>query len=326
MGSHSSRDRVFIEKLIEIIEAHLGNDQFGVQELANEIGLSRPHLHRKVSSILGKSTSAFLREYRLSVALELLKEDLLTVSEVAYKVGFASPTYFNTCFHNHFGYPPGEAKFRNTQVLSPAVITENLSVPKKARFISVGILAIVAFLSMFAGVFIYRYVNRESPSSNVQTNSVFPYKNSIAVLPFRNWSDRSGLDRFCDGVTNSVSSTLSEISTLPKVVPFTSVLKYKETTLGATEIAGQLQVDLITQGNIQLASDEILVSVQLIDVYSDDILWSEKFTRHWSEYDAVQIQQSISLQIAQSIQGYISRRQSPRSAKKLPAKTGRLPF
>ncbi len=113
MNSELSMDQVFIEKLTNILEVNLDKEQFGVKEFAKEAGLSRAKLHRKLQSITGKSSSKFICEYRLKKAMEMLQNDVATVSEIAYRVGFSSPTYFNTCFHDHYGYTPGEVKFRN---------------------------------------------------------------------------------------------------------------------------------------------------------------------------------------------------------------------
>ncbi|MBT8204574.1 MAG: AraC family transcriptional regulator, partial [Eudoraea sp.] len=82
----------FIQKLRDILERHLGDENFGVTELAREVGLSRSQLHRRLKAINGKSTSLFIREYRLSRALEMLEGNVATVSEIAYKAGFRSPT------------------------------------------------------------------------------------------------------------------------------------------------------------------------------------------------------------------------------------------
>ena len=97
------------------MKVNLENEKFGVVELAAEIGLSRSQLHRRLQELRGKSTSRFIREYRLEMAMEMLKKNVATASEIAYRVGFSSPTYFNTSFHNYYGYPPGEVKFKSPE-------------------------------------------------------------------------------------------------------------------------------------------------------------------------------------------------------------------
>jgi predicted ATPase/AraC-like DNA-binding protein len=104
---HKVNDK-FTRHLNEIIENNIGNERFGVSELANELNMSRSNLHRRIKSVTGASVSQYLRKVRLNKAMDLLKEQSYTVSEVAYAVGFGSVTYFSTCFRDHFGYPPGE--------------------------------------------------------------------------------------------------------------------------------------------------------------------------------------------------------------------------
>ena len=105
-----SADQAFINKLKEIIESNITNEQFGVEELAEEIGLSRSQVHRKLKLIANKSVSQFIREYRLEKAMIFLRSEIGTASEIAYKVGFNSPSYFNKCFQEFYGFSPGEVK------------------------------------------------------------------------------------------------------------------------------------------------------------------------------------------------------------------------
>ena len=98
----------FLERLTVKIIENISNEQFGVSELANEIGMSRSNLLRKVKTLTGLSVSQFIRKIRLNEANKLLKDNDITVSEVSYKVGFSSPSYFIKCFREQFGFSPGE--------------------------------------------------------------------------------------------------------------------------------------------------------------------------------------------------------------------------
>jgi len=109
MTIRNKRDENFIKTVNEIIETNLSNERFGVTELAGKMNMSRSNLHRKIKSITGSSVSQYLRKIRLDKALELMKEEPVTISEVAFKVGFGSPAYFSKCFREYFGFSPGEA-------------------------------------------------------------------------------------------------------------------------------------------------------------------------------------------------------------------------
>lgn len=106
----------FLNKLTLIIEENISNDQFGVSELADTIGMSRSNLLRKVKKLSGLSVSQFIRQVRLKNAMEILLEDSFNVSEVSYKVGFSSTSYFIKCFREYYGFPPGEAGKRNIDI------------------------------------------------------------------------------------------------------------------------------------------------------------------------------------------------------------------
>ncbi len=113
MADSQSMENRFLTKITEVIEKNLSNEQFGVSELAYEIGMSRSNLLRKVKKITNLSVSQFIRQVRLSNAMDMLSQKSVTVSEVSYKVGFGSVSYFVKCFHDHYGYPPGEVGSRD---------------------------------------------------------------------------------------------------------------------------------------------------------------------------------------------------------------------
>ncbi len=102
----SSVDEQFLGKVKSAIKAHLDDELFGVVKLADEVGLSRSQLHRKLKGLTGSSPNAIIREMRLLRAHELLKKRAGNTSEVAYMVGFNSLSYFSACFSERFGYTP----------------------------------------------------------------------------------------------------------------------------------------------------------------------------------------------------------------------------
>jgi transcriptional regulator GlxA family with amidase domain len=109
-----SDNELFVTRLIEIVDDRLGNTSFNVEELADEIGLSRRQLTRRVKSILGEAPSDLIHRMRLERAVELLEVGSGTVSEVAYRVGFKSASHFGAAFKEAFGHTPGEHIESNT--------------------------------------------------------------------------------------------------------------------------------------------------------------------------------------------------------------------
>jgi signal transduction histidine kinase/DNA-binding response OmpR family regulator len=103
-----SIDEVFLGNVMRAIENNMDEDEFGVEDLAKEVAMSRSQLHRKLVALVDKSPSDLIRQTRLLRAKELLEKKIATPSEVAFKVGFASHTYFSKCFKEEFGISPSE--------------------------------------------------------------------------------------------------------------------------------------------------------------------------------------------------------------------------
>ncbi len=100
----------FISQFKSIVEERLVDSNLSVEDLATAMGLSRVQLYRKVKALTGSSPVDLLRKARLAQAQKLLQESALSVSEIAYQVGFASPSYFTKCYKDEFGTVPGEAR------------------------------------------------------------------------------------------------------------------------------------------------------------------------------------------------------------------------
>ena len=106
----NSLDEQFIEKLMLIIEKHISEENFTIEEFESEIAMSKSQIYRKLKALTGKSPSRFLRSVRLSKARKMIQEKQATISEIAYSTGFGSPAYFTRCFKEEYGYSPSEMK------------------------------------------------------------------------------------------------------------------------------------------------------------------------------------------------------------------------
>ena len=91
-------DEKLIRKALETVEKHLANPDFSVEQLSRELGMSRVYLYKKLLSLTGKSPIEFIRSIRVQRAAQLLEQSQLTVSEIAYEVGFNNPKYFTRYF------------------------------------------------------------------------------------------------------------------------------------------------------------------------------------------------------------------------------------
>ena len=99
-------DKSFLKQLRKIIQENLANSDLSVEQIGDEIGLSRVQLYRKVKALTGYSPVEMLRKARLTRARHLLRTTEKTVSEVAYAVGFSTPSYFSKCYKDEFGENP----------------------------------------------------------------------------------------------------------------------------------------------------------------------------------------------------------------------------
>ncbi len=97
-----------MERIMKTVNQHMQDADFNVDKLAEEVGLSRTQLHRKMKEITGISTGEFIRNIRLQQAARLIREGKVNIAQVAYSVGFNNQTYFSTVFKRYYGMTPTE--------------------------------------------------------------------------------------------------------------------------------------------------------------------------------------------------------------------------
>ncbi|PTX41494.1 TolB-like protein [Christiangramia gaetbulicola] len=306
MGGQQSIDEKFIQRLTEILEENLEKEHFGVRELASAVGVSRSQLHRKLKAINGKSTSQFIREFRLDKAMEMLQDNVATASEITYKVGFSSPTYFNTCFHQYFGYPPGEVKFRipgdndNIQT-STNTPKPNLAKSRKHRVYIIVIMVIF----LLASLGWYKYIDSKNEDIKTTEFPIDKTDNSIAVLPFKNMSGSQENEAFCDGMTAAIISRLSKIRSINKVISLTSMMNYKDNEKTITEISNELDVRFILESGFQKSGNSIKMNLQLIDGKTDQLFWSQEYK---GTYDSIfKVQAQVAEMVAKKLDANITK-------------------
>lgn len=104
----SQLDSSFLKKCNKIIEKNIQNTEYGVEELSNDVGLSRVHVYRKIKHLTGLSVSEFIRNTKLNKAAVLLRESGKSIAEIAYETGFSSPSYFSKSFKDYYKISPSE--------------------------------------------------------------------------------------------------------------------------------------------------------------------------------------------------------------------------
>jgi len=263
------------------------NEQFGVEELAREIGVSRSQLHRRLNTLTGQSTSQLIREYRLNKARELLENESATAAEVAYLVGFGSPSYFNTCFHEYFGYPPGEVKIRKSIEQKRKPIAT-----KKKLLISLSIMILLAMVYSADRYFV----------STPQETEPLILNRSIAVIPFIDISPDRTQQYFTDGIMNAITNNLVKIKEI-KVIP-TPVMQFQNSEKTNLEIGKELGVSFVLEGSVARYGDTVRITMQLIDVTTGYYSWSYNYDHPLK--DIMAMQSDVAKDVAKTLQIEIS--------------------
>jgi TolB-like protein/AraC-like DNA-binding protein len=304
VSEHPVKDQIFISRLTEIILANLGNENFGVNELVHKAGISHYSLTRRLHAITNKTIKQFIREVRLKRALEMLQNEEVNISEVAYKVGFGSPAYFNTCFHEFFGYPPGAVK-KGDFVKTKETGSEGAGQKEKKNPLRTFLLLSSGFLLIAVSAYlIYNvFFIRSSTDAGISVNNLVK---SIAVLPFKNLSDTVTNQYFIDGLMEEILADLSKIHDL-RVISRTSVEPFRGTDKSASEIAKKLKVDYIVEGSGQKYGNNFRLRVQLIDALKDKHIWTELYEQEIKEVkDIFGIQSQIAQSIAAELKAVIT--------------------
>ncbi|MEZ4960187.1 MAG: tetratricopeptide repeat protein [Saprospiraceae bacterium] len=100
----------FLQKFYSLVEAEIANPELDMNKLCRSLGMSRSQVFRKLKALTGKSATLFIRSIRLQKGKELLGQGELTISEVAYEVGFTSLSYFSRAFLEEFGVAPSATR------------------------------------------------------------------------------------------------------------------------------------------------------------------------------------------------------------------------
>ena len=108
-------DEELMERIMKVVNENMGDSDFNVEKMCDEVGVSRTQLHRKLKEMTGVPTSEFLRNIRLNEAARLIREHKINITQVSYMVGFANNSHFSTAFKKYFGMSPTEYAAKYTE-------------------------------------------------------------------------------------------------------------------------------------------------------------------------------------------------------------------
>jgi TolB-like protein/AraC-like DNA-binding protein/Tfp pilus assembly protein PilF len=302
MSQPLSMDQEFLNKLNEIIRENLHNEKLGVEDLSREMGMSYSRILRKLKSLTNKKLSHYIREVRLQQAMEMLLNNVATISEIAFRVGFSDAAYFNHCFHEYYGYPPGEVKKRkpeNGNITGDHLIPEpTINQKSKGKQI--------LLLSVFMGIVI-ALTAFKIMDWNKQTQDLTKLEKSIAVLPFVNDSPEKENTYFINGIMEEIFTDLQKIKSF-RIISRTSAEKFRGTNkLTLPKIAKELDVNYIVEGSGQKSGNKYVLRVQLIVAHNERHLWAESFVVEIKETkDIFKIQSQVAQEIASALKATIT--------------------
>ncbi|MEM9324385.1 MAG: helix-turn-helix domain-containing protein [Bacteroidota bacterium] len=287
-----------LQELGEVVEANLTNAQFGVEDLAKEAGIGRTHLRKQLQAATGQSISQFIREYRLKRSLDMLGEGDRTISEIAYSVGFSSPSYFTACFTEHFGHPPGEAKvlIKSERIDKSKGRNHEEVSTKKLRTITLSAAGAIAVIATS----LYLSQRQDTPPSTQRPAVTAP---SIAILPFRDLSPKDDQAYFSEGIVSTIATKLTKIRDL-HVVSQSSSNQFVNRDQPIQEIAKELNARHLLEGTIQRSGTRVRINVVLNDATTQKQLWAENYDRQFE--DIFQIQTDIAEQVASALSQRLS--------------------
>ena len=249
----------FIDQLHSIVLTNISDENFGVRKLSELLGLSPSQTLRKTKAASGKSVNQYIRELRLEKGAKLLKETDKSIAEISYQVGFSSASYFNKTFRKYYDVTPGEFRVSSSD-LNKLKVTKNKKAFSKIKlffFVLVGLIFFTFYWSL-----------------NPVVSKDLPLNNSIAVLPFKDFSPKNN-QWLSDGVSDNILHSLAQMEKM-KVISFTSSSTYRNTDKKIPEIAEELGVSYILEGSVRLVKDKIKIITQLINA-NDEHIWSKEY-------------------------------------------------
>ena len=292
----------FLERLKSIILENISNEQFGVSQLAESVNMSRSSLLRKIKQQADLSASQFIRQVKLEKSKELLRDSDMTISEIAFEVGFANVSYYIKCFREDFGIPPGELRKKaealpSDSEVDPISIKNENPENKKSLTGSKNLIIII-----MSGLIIALIGFQFGSKAKNDTRSINDEK-SIAILPFKNMSQDSSNFYFVNGLMESSLNNLQKIEDL-RVISRTSVEKYRSSVKTIAEISDELNVAYLVEGSGQKLGDQVMLNINLIDAKSDTPIWTQQY-KHQIE-DVFELQNTIAKKIALAIQATVT--------------------
>lgn len=252
-------DEVFLNRVKNIIETHIQDQEFNVDLLGKEVGKSRSQLHKKLVSLTGLSASRFIRSYKLQRAKELLQMNVGNISEIYLMVGFSSLAYFGQVYTEQFGYPPSKEK------KAEQIKQNNLA--RKRHLKSAFVIAVLTIMVLSLAWWYWK-ANYISPNTYAETF----VDSRIAIIPFENKTNDQQYEVVGDMAADWIIEGLMNFENI-KLVSYRNVIDYiNYSSVGDWKsFSKQTGAEKIIMGSIYEQGDQLIIKSQVLDVNSGEI-------------------------------------------------------
>ncbi|GAB4030117.1 helix-turn-helix domain-containing protein [Spirosoma gilvum] len=293
----TSDSSTLFQRLSQLTDQQLTDPAFSLDQLAQQIGLSRSSMNRLVKQQTGLSPSHFVRQRRLLMARHLLETTDARVTEIADQVGFGTSQELSRYFADTFGSSPSE--FRKQLSISPGEDAAVSSVPsvvpptpsKVSNRQKWGLVAVGLLIILGLGAWLYRYRWPSMEDAPV----------ALAVLPFEHLGPDSSA-YYSEGISESLHELLMNVDGL-NLISQTATRPYTRLRQPLSQIAHELGARYLLMGRIRLEANRVQVMVELVLASQNRTLWSHRYTGSPKEAMGFmdQIARQVTSQLLQSL-------------------------
>jgi len=275
----------YLAVIRQIIEDNIENENFSVADLAREAGLSRSMLHRKLISLTGKSATDLITEIRLNKAFDLLENNAGTVSEIAYMVGYSSPSYFNKVFRKTYKVSPGDVrrkgsgKIPHLRVVKEPEVLDSARSKRSIPWKIASYFSFVLILAM-AGILLYPKISKPDKLGELRNEEG---KISLAVLPFENLTGDSSLYYWQSGISEYLISKLGAsqelvVASSQVIADILAVTRPVNSASLSKDIArltaSKIDASTYITGNYIGKEKDATIMLNLVDTKNGELIWS----------------------------------------------------
>ena len=321
-----------IEKVDKIIDDHLDQPDFGIDNVCRELGVSRSQLYRQVKEYTQLSISLYIRKRKMIKAAELLRSSQMKTSEIAYLLGIDSPQSLSKYFAQEFGVSPTAYRRQSVEEMetvseeetalvsfaAPPETAPSTGTPplKRPGAVSsqIRLGALLLLLLVASGAVFWIQMADVLPTAEPDA-AIF--ENSIAVMPFKNLGSET-TDYLSVGVRDQIHGSLALIDKL-KVIATSSADRYKDTHTPVDTIAQELGVNYLLEGSVMVVDQQLRIRVELVSAIDRRTVWTKAYDGQMPAMFGLlnQVAKEVTLELNQKLSDNFERQKNKKTTPSL---------